>query len=134
MKALAITLLLAFGFSTLAHGQRTTTATMRISATVISGATMQNSNQININLKNDIMTGGTITFNAPDDIDTQVTVEPTITLSNENGETIIYKSDTLHEVIGSTHILELLTSPLPDQNRPQTGMFRGELIASVNYL
>jgi len=134
MKALSITLLLAFGFTTLAHGQRTATASMRISATVVSGATMNNSNQININLKNDIMTGGTITFNAPDDIDTQITVEDTFTLSNEKGETITYESDTFHEIVGTTHVLELLTSPLPDQNRPQSGMFRGELIASVNYL
>lgn len=134
MKTLTITLILAFGFTMFAQAQRTTTATMTITATVVSGATSSNSQLINIDLRNDIMTGGTFTFRAPDATDTQITVADQLVLRNEKGETITYDSDTLHEVFGNTHILELLTSPVPNQDRPTSGMFRGEFIASVNYL
>jgi hypothetical protein len=134
MKNLALILFFILATSIHAQAQRTATATMRVSATIVSGATLSNSEMININLKNNLMAGGTISLVTPQNIETEIEVNDTIVLKNQFGETIEFSSESIKATEAGRTTLELLTSPLSSPTSTPKGIYTGELIASVQYL
>lgn len=116
------------------RAQGTASATMRVSATVVSGVTLANSQQININLQNDEITGGTFTLTTPENLDTEITIEEQLILKNEFGEVITYNPGTKLQSSDKNKFFELLASPNSQDRKSLKGTYTGELIASVQYL
>lgn len=135
MKGLVKILLIVLGtvfLSDLVQAQKTATATMRVTVTVVSGATLTNVTPLEVDFEKNEIKGGNFRFIAPVNTDTEVTVSENVTLKNQYGEEITLKSDSLHKIEKDIHEVDIDVD-LP-QKRKLNGQFTGTVITTVYYL
>lgn len=135
MKGLVKILLIVLGtvfLSDLVQAQKTATATMRVTVTVVSGATLTNVTPLEVDFEKNEIKGGNFRFIAPVNTDTEVTVSENVTLKNQYGEELTLKSDSLHKIEKDIHEVDIDVD-LP-QKRKLNGQFTGTVITTVYYL
>lgn len=135
MKGLVKILLIVLGtvfLSDLVQAQKTATSTMRVTVTVVSGATLTNVTPLEVDFEKNEIKGGNFRFIAPVNTDTEVTVSENVTLKNQYGEELTLKSDSLHKIEKDIHEVDIDVD-LP-QKRKLNGQFTGTVITTVYYL
>ena len=85
-----ITLMLISGS---AFAQKSATAVMNVSVTVISGSTISSVQNVDINFDDNTVTTGGFEINTSKNIDTSIENDSFVTLTNEFGESITVESD-----------------------------------------
>ncbi len=116
----------------LVQAQKTATATMRVTVTVVSGATLTDVTPLEMDLVNNEVKGGTFRFTAAANTDAEVTISENVTLTNQYGEELTLKSDSLHKIEKNIHEVDIDVD-LP-QKRKLNGQFTGTLVTTVYYL
>lgn len=134
MRHFKTILLLLTVLTTSAFAQKTAVATMRVSATIISGATLNNIEAINLDLTSNVKTGGSFEFLAPNNMETQVDVENSIKITNEFGEVLDLASDSLHQIENGKHLINLNAALTDNSTNNLRGNYYGNVTTTVNYL
>jgi len=114
--------------------QGVATATMRVTATIISGATLTNVNTINIDFSDRNESTGHLEFIALMNIDTHVSVEDSIIAKNEFGDELTLSSYCTQEGNGGVHSVDFNAKILTTNNKRLRGNYFGSLITTINYL
>tara|TARA_R110000868_G_scaffold235273_6_gene489083 strand:+ start:32572 stop:32976 length:405 start_codon:yes stop_codon:yes gene_type:complete len=130
-----ITILILFSFfqiETLAQG--VATATMRVSATIISGATLTNVrvNELSLNDSNESIGG--FDFKAPKNVDTYVSLENSVIAVNEFGDELILSMSSILENENGNHTIDLNTQIDDSDEKILRGNYKGSITTSINYL
>ena len=73
--------------------QKSATAVMNVSVTVISGSTISQVQNVDIDFENQTVTTGGFEVKTSENVDTTIENEPLVTLTNEFGESITVESD-----------------------------------------
>ena len=116
----------------LVQAQKTATATMRVTVTVLSGATLTDVTPLEMDFNNNEVKGGTFRFTAPVNADTEVTISEDVTLKNQYGEELTLKSDSLHKIENNIHEVDIDVD-LP-RERNLNGQYTGTVVTTVYYL
>ena len=134
MKNLLYILTLALLLSSNAVAQKTATATMKISATIVSGVTLNPVKAMNVDLKTENQTQNAFEFITPEHLDTEVEVTGTVTLENEFGETLVLISESDHRNDNGKHKITLTSTFDSEIKHNASGQYHGNLTTTINYL
>ena len=135
MKLVASIVLAFIGCFSLneAIAQKTASATMTITVTIVNGVSLSKVEQINIDLENNTINGGQLDFTIPSYIDTDIEVQDTILLKNEFGDEVLVHTDSFHKVDNKLHNVKLNPQLAGIENELR-GTFKGVVVTTVNYL
>ncbi|MGM0545517.1 MAG: hypothetical protein ACQEST_02245 [Bacteroidota bacterium] len=129
-KAYILTILFVGIFSYNAHGQETAQATMRVSATIVSGTTIDTEKPEMIYLsENEKFNLGTLKFKGIEEGEVFISNSPQITLTNKNGNKLkmnINRND--HEE--NTDGIQFDGST---EEEMMSSVYRGKLTTSIEY-
>ncbi len=114
--------------------QGVATATMRVTATIISGATLTNIETINIDFSDTKESTGHFEFIAQKNIDTHISVENSIIAKNEFGDELTLSSNSTHEGNEGVHSVDFSAKILEKDNKDLRGNYFGSLKTTINYL
>lgn len=117
-----------------APAQKVATATMRVTATIISGATLNNIEAIDLDLERNTESSRVFKFTAPKNIETDVSTKNSIIAINEYGDKLKLSSSSIHESENGTHFVDLNTKVKTPDQIILRGFYKGNIIASINYL
>ena len=134
MKKLLYISILALLFSSNAIAQKTTTATMRISATIVSGVTLNHVEVINVDFNKESRTRSDVEFTTPEHLDTDVKVSESVVLENEFGDQVELTSESEHSTNKGKHKITLTSMVDPSVKDNVSGYYRGNLTTTINYL
>lgn len=129
-----IPLIFACLASSSALAQGTVTATMRVSATIVSGVTLNNVESISVDLENGDRSSGSFNFTTPSYLDSQIDIENDVVLRNKFGDEIRISSQTNHQVDEGRHQVSLNTKIEPLNREHLKGHYQGNLTTTINYL
>lgn len=128
-----ILLILVLG-STKTMAQSTATATMRISATIVSGATLEGVNAIEFDFLTNSKTKGLLEFKISKNIDTHIESSSEATLMNQNGDFFSADLSEMHHKIGNKNLIEFNTDFNDIDSETLEGTYTGEIVTTINYL
>lgn len=120
--------------SSKAFAQKTVTATMRISATIVSGVTLNHVEAMDVDFNTGIQTHSNLEFTTPKYLDTDVEVTETVVLENEFGDQLELTSESEHRVKDGKHRVTLTATVDPAINQNEPGYYQGSLTTTINYL
>ena len=112
--------------------QKSATAVMNVSVNVISGSTITDIQQIEIDFDLKEINQGGFELTAPKNIETLVSSESTFTLINQFGESITLESENSVSE-DDEHQLVNLGAILADSNSDLRGQYQGNLTTSISY-
>lgn len=115
-----------------AQAQKTSTATMRVTVTVLSGATLTDVTPLELDFEKNEIKGGDFSFTAPMNAAADVSVTENVLLKNEFGEEISLKSDSLHKVEDNLHKVNVGVDL--SQTEALNGHYEGTIVTTVYYL
>lgn len=134
MKHLVCIFILLFLIQFDAFSQKTATATMRVTATIISGTTLNNVEAISLNLERDSELNTMFKFTAPKNVETDVSIKNSIIAVNEFGDELKLSSSSVHQSEGRIHSVGLNTKVENPSQTVLRGSYEGNIITSINYL
>ncbi len=132
-KLIYISLLLSL-LSFKAKSQGVATATMRVSATIISGATLNNIQAINLDFEDETRSVGGFEFIAPSNADTQVEIENSIIATNEFGDIVTINSNSTLDKEKGKHSISLNATVNQSESNVLRGSYQGNINTIINYL
>lgn len=124
-----ITLLLLSGS---AFAQKSATAVMNVSATVISGSTISDVQNVNIDFNNNIVSSGGFEINTSKNIDTAIENDDLVTLTNEFGESITIEPDSSLISENTTQRVNL-SAKLDGSLANLRGAYQGTMTTTIAY-
>lgn len=107
---------------------------MKVSATIVSGATLSTVGNIELDLRKELFTGDIFEFTTPQDLDSQVESSNSVILTNEFGEQILAFSKSHVKTKGNTHRVTLRTEIKDHQATKLRGRYSGNIVTKINYL
>ncbi len=107
---------------------------MRVSATIVSGVTLNNVESINVNLEEENQATSSFDFVTPKYLDSLVDIENLIVLRNEFGGEIKINSQSQHTIDEGTHRVDLNTEVASVEKDKFKGHYQGNLVTTINYL
>ena len=123
-----------FLFSVNAIAQKTTTATMKISATIVSGITLNHGDAIDVSLDEGVQSQSNFEFIAPKHIDSDIEVKEKVLIENEFGDQIELISESEHYIEDGKHWVTLRTSVPHSDKKNMKGHYQGSLTTTINFL
>ncbi len=113
---------------------KSTSAVMRVSATIVSGATLETVQPITIKLDTNTETSGRFEFVTTKHAVTHVETSSYAQLTNQYGEKINITTDSLHKSKNGRHSVDI--EARIDQNSAANlkGTYTGSITTSINYL
>ena len=124
-----ITLLLLSGS---AFAQKSATAVMNVSATVISGSTISDVQNVNIDFNNNTVSSGGFEINTSKNIDTAIENDDLVTLTNEFGESITIEPDSSLISENTTQRVNL-SAKLDGSLANLRGAYQGTMTTTIAY-
>ena len=124
-----ITLLLLSGS---AFAQKSATAVMNVSATVISGSTISDVQNVNIDFNNNTVSSGGFEINTSKNIDTAIENDDLVTLTNEFGESITIEPDSSLISENTTQRVNL-SAKLDESLANLRGAYQGTMTTTIAY-
>ena len=124
-----ITLMLISGS---AFAQKSATAVMNVSVTVISGSTISSVQNVDINFDDNSVTTGGFEINTSKNIDTSIENDSFVTLTNEFGESITVESDS--SLISDNKIQKVNVGAKIDEDLDDLrGTYQGTITTTIAY-
>ncbi len=108
------------------------TAVMNISVNVVSGTTLNEVSPLSIGSKGEVLNQGVVDFITPPNIDTDVTIDANILLSNDSGDEILAETDSTTQRSDSRLRIELETD-ISKQLANASGHYSGKVNTVVSY-
>lgn len=124
-----ITLLLISGS---AFAQKSATAVMNVSVTVISGSTISDVQNVNIDFDNQVVTSGGFEIQTSQNIDTAIENDGLVTLTNQFGESITIESDSSLISQNNTQRVNV-SAKLDDSIANLRGAYQGTMTTTIAY-
>ncbi|MBO6523310.1 MAG: hypothetical protein JJ971_05745 [Balneolaceae bacterium] len=134
MQKLFYILIFVLLFSLNAFAQKTATATMRISATILSGVTLNHVKAIDVDVNEGNQAISSFEFTTPRHLDSDVEVKEKIILKNEFGDQIEFISESEHQARNGKHRIILKASVELPSTQHMHGHYQGDLTTTINYL
>lgn len=126
------TFITLFLISGSAFAQKSATAVMNVSVTVISGSTISDVQNVNIDFENQIVTAGGFEINTSKNIDTAIENDELVTLTNEFGESITIEPDSSLISENMTQRVNL-SAKLDDSIANLRGAYQGTMTTTIAY-
>ena len=123
-----------FLFSLNAMAQKTATATMKISATIVSGITLNHVDAIDVSLNEGVENQSNFEFIAPKHIDSDVEIKEKVIIRNEFGDQLELTSESEHHFENGKHRVTLRASVDPSDKKNMKGHYQGSLTTTINFL
>ncbi len=115
-------------------GQGSTSVTMRVSATIISGATLETVESITIKLDTNTETTGRFEFVTNKHAVTHVETSNTTELTNQYGDKINLNTDSLHKSSNGRHSVDIEAKIDQTNQADLKGTYTGSITTTINYL
>jgi hypothetical protein len=112
--------------------QKSATAVMNVSVNVISGSTITDVHEMEIDFDSKEINTGGFALTTPKEVETLINSEPHITLTNQFGETITLESDNSvseNEELQSVNLGAILA----DSDSNLRGQYQGNLTTTIAY-
>lgn len=136
MRSFALLVLFVFALNIMLTAQNTKKVTMRVSATVISGASITGSQPINITDSENHISKDSVFLKQPDHIEITFEIDPHVELKNRFGDRINYSSSFTQVPINQGFLYEVILKSSARKKKKESltqNTYLGELIASVHY-
>lgn len=114
--------------------QKVATSTMKISATIVCGTTLDSIDAMNLNLKRDTESRRVFKFIAPKNIETSVLTENSVIARNEFGDKLKLVASSIHESKNGTHSVDLSTKVENPNQAILRGSYTANIKTSINFL
>ncbi|MBO6794587.1 MAG: hypothetical protein JJ895_11795 [Balneolaceae bacterium] len=124
-----ITLLLV---STNISAQKSATAVMNVSVTVVSGVTLSEVNSVDINFDNNTVTEGGFEITTPKHLDADISNQESVVITNQFGESITINSDSTSSVTDDVHSIKLGAN-FGSELANLRGTYEGTLTTTITY-
>ncbi|GAB5407700.1 MAG: hypothetical protein BalsKO_00650 [Balneolaceae bacterium] len=107
---------------------------MKVSATIISGATLTNIEAIDLDLELNTNSKSAFRFTAPKNIETDVSTKSLIIAINEYGDELKLSSSSVHKSENGIHFIDLRTTVENPDETILRGTYEGNILTIINYL
>lgn len=134
MRASVLIFLFLICLSQAGVGQGRTNVTMRVSATIISGATLESVESITVKLNTNTEAIGRFEFVTNKYAVTHVETSRMIQLVNQYGDKIELTTDSLHESSNGKHSVNIEASVNPASLNNLKGTYTGAITTTLHYL
>ena len=112
--------------------QKTATAVMNVSVTVISGTQVSDIHNLDINFDEHTVEAGSFEITTAKNVETSIQNEPTITLTNQFGDEITVESDSTLLTDSNTHKVNVGAKLDPGFTNLR-GMYSGTITTTIAY-
>ncbi len=134
MKHLLYILILTLLSGSDIRAQKTATATMRISATIVSGVTLNHVEAIDLDIYEENSTRSSFEFTTPEHLDSEVETKEKIILVNEFGDQLELATESECQTRNGRHRVNLKASVDSESTQKLKGRYLGNLTTTINYL
>ncbi len=112
--------------------QKSATAVMNVSVSVISGVTLSEVNAVDINFDDHTVTQGGFEFTTPKNMDAQIVNQESVVITNEFGESITISSDSSSTTSNDVHSVKL-GADIGNHVASLRGTYQGTLTTTISY-
>lgn len=112
--------------------QKSATAVMNVSVSVISGVTLSEVNAVDINFDDKTVTQGGFECTTPKNMDAQIVNQESVVITNEFGESITINSDSSSTTSNDVHSVKL-GADIGTQVASLRGTYQGTLTTTISY-